>query len=241
MNIYGTFANRNFLSQLLALTVSFHEKTTESRLAIFALDDETHAFFEKLGFDRVDLRKLQDLENFHKDLPIAKSNRLESEYFFTLTSAIPSFLITHYPRCNFAVYIDADLFFFANPDIVLENADSSVNVVLTPHNFAKKDSHLLIYGEFNTGFVAFRINPTSNEVAEWWLQSCLAWCRDLVEDGKFADQKYLESFPVLIDGVITCNDVGLNLGSLVSREIGRLIIRNSTHFIFLESNGIVGE
>jgi hypothetical protein len=212
MNIYGTFANQNFLPQLLALISSFHEKTEKSRIVIFALDVQTHNVIEELKFDRVDLLRLEDLENFHPDLLIAKSNRMQSEYFFTLTSAIPSYLIENYPLCTFAVYLDADLFLFADPDKILENVESKINVVLTPHNFAKKDSGLLIYGEFNTGFVAFRINPPSGDAARWWLQSCLAWCKDRVEDGKFADQKYLESFPAIIEGVLKCDQFGLNLG-----------------------------
>jgi len=124
MNIYGTFANQNFLPQLLALITSFHEKTKVSRLAIFALDDQTHKVIEELGFDRVDLLRLQDLEVFHLELLIAKSNRTQSEYFFTLTSAIPSFLMGNYPSCNFAVYLDADLFLFADPDFILDSAES---------------------------------------------------------------------------------------------------------------------
>ena len=37
------------------------------------------------------------------------------------------------------------------------------------------------------------------------------WCRDKVEDGKYADQKYLENFSAIIDGVMNCNEFGLNL------------------------------
>jgi hypothetical protein len=212
MNIYGTFANQNFLPQLLAFTNSFHEKTKDARLAIFALDDQTHQVIGNLGFDRVDLFMLKDLENFHFDLLAAKSNRLESEYFFTLTSAVPSFLIARYPSYNFAIYVDADLYLFANPDFVLGKLDSSINVLLTPHNFSSTDLDLLVFGEFNTGFVAFRINSTSVELAEWWLRSCLTWCEDRTEDNKFADQKYLESFSGIIDGVLTSDEFGLNLG-----------------------------
>jgi hypothetical protein len=239
MNIYGTFANQNFLPQLLALITSFHEKTRGSRLVIFALDEQTYSVIEGLGFDKVDLLRVQDLEIFHPDLLIAKSNRTQSEYFFTLTSAIPSFLIRNYPLCNFAIYLDADLFLFADPDIILEDTESNINVILTPHNFAKKDSDLLIYGEFNTGFVAFRINPSSGDAARWWLQSCLTWCKDMVEDGKFADQKYLESFPAIVDGVLNCNQFGLNLGpwglsnvTTISNAAQECRVNNQTLYAF---------
>lgn len=212
MNIYGTFANRNFLPQLLALISSFHEKNGDSRLAVFALDDVTHQVIQELKYERVDLFQQQDIEVFHSNLLIAKSNRTQSEYFFTLTSAIPSFLLQKYPSCDFAIYLDADLFLFKNPDILLQTADLNSNVILTPHNFAKKDSDLLIYGEFNTGFVAFRNNRVSAKAANWWLDSCVTWCKDKVEDGKYADQKYLEMFSDLTEGVITSNEFGLNLG-----------------------------
>ena len=43
---------------------------------------------------------------------------------------------------------------------------------------------------------------------EHWRKECLEWCFDRPENGKFADQKYLEEWPELFQAVIASNHSG---------------------------------
>ena len=210
--IFGTFANINYLPQLLSMIESFHRHTIVSRLAVVALDSDTASIIRELHFPRLDIYYIGELESDFPLLLEAKSNRTTSEYFFTLTSAIPKFLLKNYTDSKYVIYIDADLFFYDNPEsslVILKEGDS---VLLTPHNFAKKNLELKVYGEFNTGFIAFRNSQEGSKIASWWLESCIDWCKDTVEDGKYADQKYLEYFSVIAPGVRVSRDFGLNMG-----------------------------
>lgn len=67
------------------------------------------------------------------------------------------------------------------------------------------------YGEFNVGLVAFRNNKEGLAALQYWADSCLEWCSDIPEDGKYADQKYLENFSKVANGVVIDDRKGVNL------------------------------
>jgi hypothetical protein len=235
MIVFGTFANAKYLPQLLSMLESFQNKVQSSRMAVVALDKETSESVSRLNFSRVDIFSIEDLEMHVSQLSIARNDRSLSEYFFTLTSALPIFLFKVYPKHDFVVYVDADLFFFDNPEKCIMSLNDKDNVLLTSHNFAKKNYALKVYGEFNTGFVAFRNNIDGVRVASWWLKKCLEWCKDLTEDGRFADQKYLESFSNIAPGVVTSQDFGLNLGPWGLNSLSDITSRNGSVYVNSQS------
>jgi len=249
MIIFGTFANAKYLPQLLSMLESFQKYVESSRIAVIALDAHTKDSVARLNFSCVDVFDMKDVEVHVPQLSIARENRSPSEYFFTLSSAIPNFLFKVYPRHDFVVYIDADLFFFDSPERCILALDEKDNVFLTSHNFARKNLDLRIYGEFNTGFIAFRRSKDGIKVASWWLERCLEWCKDVVENGKFADQKYLENFSSIVPGVKVSQDFGLNLGPWGLNSLKQITSRNGSiyvnsellfafHFSGLQFNGV---
>jgi hypothetical protein len=231
MIIFGTFANAKYLPQLLSMLESFQNNVLSSRIAVVALDTDTSDSVSRMNFPCVDVYSVEDVETHVPQLATARENRRLSEYFFTLTSALPNFLFKVYPRHDFVVYIDADLFFFDNPERCILTLDEKDNVLLTSHNFARKNLDLKVYGEFNTGFVAFRKSSDGIKVASWWLERCLEWCKDVVEYGKFADQKYLENFSSIIPGVKMSQDFGLNLGPWGLNSLKQITSRNGSIYV----------
>ena len=112
MIVFGTFANSNYLPQLLSMLESFQNYITTSRIAVIALDESTKTFVQGLKSSSIDLFSVEELEEEFQILRETKKNRTISENFFTLTSAIPNFLLQYYPESDFVCYIDADIFFF---------------------------------------------------------------------------------------------------------------------------------
>ena len=67
------------------------------------------------------------------------------------------------------------------------------------------------YGKYNVGWVSFRNNANGLKCLEDWRQDCVRWCYDKLEDGKFGDQKYLDSWPDKYAGIKVINNIGANV------------------------------
>ena len=60
--------------------------------------------------------------------------------------------------------------------------------------------------------VTFRNDVRGRRALERWRAQCLEWCYDRVEDGRFADQAYLDDWPDVLEGVIVVDTPGIGLG-----------------------------
>ena len=91
------------------------------------------------------------------------------------------------------IYVDADIFFFKNPQILLDEVGEK-SVLITPHNFLPQYDQSEISGKYCVQFMYFRNNKEGLEVLNWWRERCIEWCYAEPEDGKFGDQKYLDDW-----------------------------------------------
>jgi hypothetical protein len=138
----------------------------------------------------------------------------------------PSFLLesmSKVPDGGWLIYCDADLVFYRGIDEYMSSFGEA-SVVIVPHNhYPWNRKRLAKYGEFNVGLVAFRNDEDGREVLEFWAKSCLEWCRDIPDSDRYADQKYLESFPSITKKVAVDRRVGSNLAPWNSslRDFGR--------------------
>lgn len=91
-------------------------------------------------------------------------------------------------------YLDADLFFFSDPAPVFEEiGDHSIGII--GHRLPPQLKHLENWGIFNVGWVSFKRDENGLACLQWWRERCIEWCYDRYEDGRFADQKYLDDWP----------------------------------------------
>ena len=140
-----------------------------------------------------------------------KPSRSRVEYYFTVTPALPLYILARQPGIESISYLDADLRFYASPELVLDRmGDGSVAII--PHGFPESLSHLAMYGIYNVGMVAFRNDDRGVAVLERWRSQCLEWCYDRVENGRFADQAYLDDWPETLPGVVVVDEPGIGLG-----------------------------
>lgn len=109
-----------------------------------------------------------------------------------------------------SIYLDGDLYFFDSPDLVIEAlGDSSVGIIEHRYTDARVQK-LAKYGRFNVGWVGFRDDAHGRKVLDWYSSKTLEWCSDKPEDGKYADQGYLDWFPDF-EGVKVLHSAGFNL------------------------------
>lgn len=153
---------------------------------------------------------LEDFEKGDEALLRAKETRSRVEYYFTCTPSLPLFILNNFPSLKGTTYLDADLFFFADPRPVYEEIGHQ-SIALIPHRFEQKLQSMEERGIYNVGFLHFRHDRNAGAFLDWWRNQCLEWCYDRIEAGRFADQKYLDRVPELFESVTVVQHKGANL------------------------------
>jgi hypothetical protein len=171
-----------------------------------------------------------------------RHRRTPVEFFFTATPVFVRHCFNREPAAGQMTYLDADLFFFGAPSAVLaEQGDASVGLV--PHRFPARLAERLIYGTYNVAWVSFRRDRDGWAALEWWRERCLEWCHDRLEQGRFADQGYLDEFPRRFGGVRVLDHPGINAApwnmaeARLAGRAGRLEV-NDRPLLFFHFQGI---
>jgi hypothetical protein len=210
MKVFCTYFDHNYLPRGLALHGSLREHCPDFQLWVLCLTPECHEVLLRLALPEVRLITLDQLELFEPRLTEAKGNRTTIEYFFTCTPLLPLFVFRSEPVAASVTYVDGDMLVFHPLDEVWDEiADSSIAIVA--HRFPPALQGLERWGIYNVGWLTFRRDPHSRTCLEWWRDRCLEWCHDRLEDGKFADQKYLDDWPERFSGVKVISHPGVNL------------------------------
>lgn len=208
--IYCTFFDVGYLAKGITMIQSVRQNGDNSQFYILALDDEVENFLKNSQISGISVIRINQIEKEFPQLLEVKPVRTSMEYYFTCTPYLFLYLFKTVPGVTMAAYLDADLFFFSDPSQVFsELGDNSVGV--TEHRYSIKNiKRLGKYGKFNAGFLVFKNDMQGNEVLRWWSQQTLEWCSDKPNDGKYANQGYLNDFPSF-SGVHSFQSAGFNL------------------------------
>jgi hypothetical protein len=173
------------------------------------LDDDAQAAVSALGLESLKPVRLTELEQADPALLEAKQDRSTVEYYFTLSPALPLYLLDRVSDIESITYLDSDLLFYSSPQPIFDELGAG-SVAIVPHRYPPNLQELSVYGTYNVAWVTFRNDSAGRAVLGRWHMQCLAWCRDHVEDGKFADQRYLDEWPSL-QGVHIIEQPGVDL------------------------------
>lgn len=207
---FCTLFDKNYLLRGLTLYRSLLKHDNDFQFYILCLDTESHTILSRLFLPNVRLIQLEDIEQWEIRLKEAKSNRSRVEYFFTLSPALPLFILNNYEGVDVITYLDADLFFYHSPKPIYDElGDKSILVI--EHRFPARLEELASVGRFNVQYQSFRNDEQGKACLARWLNQCLAWCYDRIEENKFADQKYLDEWPNLYDRLTILQHKGAGL------------------------------
>lgn len=210
MHDFCTYFDRNYLPHGLALYRSLREHCPEFRLWVLCMDDETYVVLGNLDLPGIHPIALEDFERGDEPLLGAKRNRSRVEYYFTCTPSLPLYIFNTRPEVDMAIYLDADLFFFADPAPLFEEMGAG-SVAMIAHRFPPRLRHMEQCGIYNVGWLSFRRNDEALACLRWWRERCIEWCYDRVEEGRFADQKYLDQWPGRFRNVVVLENKGANV------------------------------
>jgi hypothetical protein len=210
---FCTYFDHRYLPHGLALTASLRRHCRDFRLWALCLDDAAYAALKALAIPEVTPIALADFERGDDALAAAKQNRSTIEYYFTCTPSLPLFVLRLDRSIDAITYLDADLFFFADPQPLYDEIGGA-SVAIIPHRFpAANAPRFERYGIYNVGWLTFRRTATGLACLEWWRERCLEWCFDREEPARFADQKYLDEWPSRFDSVHIIRHHGANVAS----------------------------
>jgi hypothetical protein len=196
----------------MTLVKSILKWNENSKITILVLDDDAKNYIQKIKNDKINIINIQDLIFSYPELNLAQSNRQRHEFIFTLTPFIIDFVLSKsQSKQIYAIYLDADTYFFSNPNGLMPEI-VNFDICLTPHRYSQeKQLSLLKYGFFNVGLLAFKGGAISKEALNWWKNKCLEWCLDFPINGKFAEQGYLNEMAQIFSGVKIINHPGINM------------------------------
>jgi hypothetical protein len=193
---FVTLFDSHYLPLGLCLYRSLEEHAGPFHLWIVALDDACASALVKIGLRNATVVRLEQVEN--EALRAVKADRSIGEYCWTLTPFVPSYVFQRAPQVERVTYLDADLFFFQPPRLLIgELLESGKHVLITEHAFAPEYADRIVFGRFCVQFVTFRNTEPARRILRWWQERCIEWCYAREEDGKFGDQKYLDQWPEL--------------------------------------------
>ena len=187
---FCTLFNTTYLSRGLAMYQSLEKHATDFHLYIIAFDDHCFELLNKLGLESATIISLKKFEN--ERLLEAKKDRTAGEYCWTCGSSSIKYCIETY-HLDHCTYVDADLLFFKDPKVLIDEMGEK-EVLITEHRFSRRYEQSAINGRYCVQFMTFRNTWGGMEVLNWWVDACLTWCYNRIEDGKFGDQKYLDDW-----------------------------------------------
>lgn len=172
-----TLFDGNYLDKGLTLYRSLKQVCDCFRLYIFALDDMVCHVLSEMCLDNMELIKLEQFET--PELLAVKATRSSGEYCWTCTPAIIEYVLDHY-EVDCCTYIDADLYFYQSPQILLEEFyKSGKSVGLTEHRFPDTFHGRMMCrksGKYCVEFNTFVNDKRGRELLKIWYLQCLEEC-----------------------------------------------------------------
>lgn len=210
MYYFCTYFDTHFMQRGLALYESLKRHCAMFKLWILCMDRTSYETLARLNLPGIELIALEAFEKGDDALLNAKQNRTRIEYYFTCTPSLPLFILNHWPEVDTITYLDADLFFFADPAPIYREF-SGHSIAIIPHRFPPELRDHERHGIYNVGYLSFKRNQQAVACLRWWQEKCLEWCFDRVENNRYADQKYLDDWPARFSGVVEIRHKGANV------------------------------
>lgn len=201
---FCTLFDSYYLTRGIALYQSLERYCCDFHLYIFAMDEQSQDVLEKLNFENATIVSKTDFED--EDLLRVKPSRTIAEYCWTCTPSCIWYSINNF-KLEHCTYIDVDMQFFSSPQPIYEEIGTK-SVGLSLHNFSSNLQHSEIYGKYCVQFIYFKNDESGLKALKWWRESCIEWCYAKMEEGKYADQKYLDYFQDKFDNVCEIAHIG---------------------------------
>lgn len=233
---YCTLFDSNYIDKGIVTIQSLVKQSRESKIYVLCMDFECFSFLKEYfqNLERIRLIKLDEFET--SELLDAKANRSKGEYCWTCTASLLSYIFEKFHE-EVCTYIDADLYFFSNPDLVVsEFLKTGKSVQIIEHGFKRglfKNKQEQISGKYCVEFNTFVNNEFGRIVLEEWRVNTLRKCS--AEARNLGDQGYLTEWPQKYQCIDICSNFGVGVAPW---NINRFALADSNEMIIKEKKEI---
>jgi len=233
-DIFCTYLDHNYLSRAMLTFRSLRRFEPNTPIYVLALSELCEAILRELVLPNVEIIPLAELESAYPELASVKPTRKLIEYYFTLSPFLPHFLFSR-TTADRITYIDGDLYFYTSPRPVLDTLGEA-SVAITPHRFSFDFRNHHIFGRFNVAWLTYRRCAEGLDCLNTYRADCTAWCYDRVENGRFGDQKYLDSWPGRYPSLKIIEHKGFNLANW---NIHNYMIRLKNDVVMIDDDPLI--
>lgn len=194
MQIFCTLFNVAYLDKAITMYQSLEKVTNEFTLYALAMDDRCYEILVDMQFKHLKPIKLSDFE--YDDLLSVKTNRTFSEYCWTCSPSLISYVFRKYNEQH-CTYIDADLYFYSDPIVLMdEMIQKCASVLIVGHRFNVYNRDLMCrtVGKYCVQYNTFLNDEKANILLDIWRQQCIAHCSCDGDGIHWADQKYMDNW-----------------------------------------------
>lgn len=210
--ILCTLYNSLYLDKGLVLYDSLRACAKDFKLYVLCMDDKCYEVLTGLNQENLVPVRLSDFEKGDAALLKAKGNRPMGEYCWTCSSSFIRYVLKYYGEDS-CTYIDADMYFYNDPQVLIEEMIAAgKSVMVVPHRFSEdKINWAKKVGSYCVEFNSFLNTRESLEVLNYWRERCLECCSALWDGIHYGDQKYLDELVVKYDCVHQCKHPGAGI------------------------------
>lgn len=226
---YCTMCSIEYCYQALVLYNSLDRHDKDFKLFIACLDNKMVQFLDNLHYSNLIPIDVCDIEKAYKELSEVKQLRNKREYAWTLKPSIVLYIFENFDYADHVLWLDSDMQFLCSPEPLYEEWGTS-SLLLSEQYYTDAYEYLVSgYGKYQAGFIGFRKDKNGMECLRWWQERCMEWCSDKADNGRWADQKYLDELPERFEGVGVVNNFGINLTPFIvyriNTEQGKAVIK----------------
>lgn len=189
-----TLFDHNYLDKGLAMYESLERVCGEFELYVLAMSDKCYEILTELNYSHIKPIKLEDFED--EELQRVKPTRKAGEYCWTCSSSLIRYILINY-KPEYCTYIDADLYFYSNPQIIInEMKEKNASVQIVGHRFNKTEKKQREWkvGKYCVEFNTFKNDKNGLELVNIWRNQCLNCCSAKNDGSCWGDQKYLDNW-----------------------------------------------
>lgn len=206
MDYYVTLFNSKYICRGLALYESIKlNSSCDFMLVVIAFDEYTYKYLSRLGYTNLTVVSLDEFED--EELIDIKPTRTVAEYCWTCTPKSILYVLNRF-KCRQCTYLDADIFFYADPHVLLSEIPYNKSVMITEHRYTEEYDQTEKSGKYCVQFMTFKNTKNGLTVLQWWKDRCIEKCIIDYDNGYCGDQKYLDEWMTIFDSVYEMQNLG---------------------------------